>query len=582
VEQDEVLPERSLPVEEEEYVSVGIVTYVARTRKHVVLNNAPEEGMFTGDPYVKSRRPKSVLCAPILHKNELAGVLYLENNLISGAFTPERLEIVKILASQIAISLENARLYGDLKRAEEEYRGIFENAVEGIYRTTPGGGFLSANPAMARMLGFDSPKELMESITDIEHQLYVSPERRNDFIALMQQRKTVSGFEVEFCRKDGTSFWASLHSRPVYDERDRLLFIEGIVTDITEQKNVMEALREREAYLRKENIRLRSNIKDRYKFGDIVGKSPAMQEVYELILRASSTDVNVIIYGESGTGKELVARAIHDMSDRKNGLFVPVNSGAIPDNLMESEFFGYKKGAFTGATVDKHGYLDLADQGTLFLDELGEIDLNIQAKLLRAVEGGGYTPVGEAKAKKSDARIISATSRDLQDHVRKGLMREDFFYRVHIIPIYLPSLRQRKEDIPLLVDHFLKTYEYEEKVPPITGNVLEAMLEYEWPGNVRELQNTLHRYVTLKRLDFLGAPLRAAASSKDVHYEPMMEKEWSLRDAVENFEREYILKKLEMNQWHRSRVAAMLRINRKTLFKKMRLYGVHKPQFEAK
>ena len=240
-----------------------------------------------------------------------------------------------------------------------------------------------------------------------------------------------------------------------------------------------------------------------------------MQQVYELILQAAATDVNVILYGESGTGKELVSKAIHEASDRKEQIFFPVNLGALPENLIESEFFGHKKGAFTGATLDKLGYLDLTDQGTLFLDELGEIDLNTQAKLLRALEGGGFTPVGGTTVKQSDVRIIAATNRDLLEQVREGLVREDFFYRVHVLPISLPSLRERKEDIPLLVDHFLKRYEYQEKGPPITGHVLESMMAYDWPGNVRELQNTLHRYVTLKRLDFLGAPLRAPAPSPE-------------------------------------------------------------------
>jgi len=571
---DEVLLEPSPSIQEVEYVAVGIVTYVARTEKYVVLNDATEEGIFTSDPYVRSHRPKSVLCAPILHKGELIGILYFENNLISGAFTPDRLEVLKLLSSQIAISIENARLYGDLRKAEQKYRGIFENAVEGIYQTTPDGLFVSANPALSKMFAFDSPEELIENITDIEHQLYVSPERRREFVALMQDRQKVSGFEVEFYRRDGSTFWASLHSRPVFDEKNKLLFFEGIVTDISEEKKAMEALREREEYLRKENIRLRSNIKDRYRFGNIVGKSPVMQEVYELILRAAATDVSVIIYGESGTGKELVARAIHEMSERKNGPFVPVNSGAIPENLLESEFFGYKKGAFTGAIADKHGYLDLADAGTLFLDELGEIGLNIQAKLLRAIEGNGFMPLGSTELKKSDFRIISATAKDLKEYVKKELMREDFYYRVHIIPIYLPPLRERKEDIPLLIDHFISVYQYQGKIHPITGKILETMLNYDWPGNVRELQNTIHRYFTLKRLDFLGAPSRIAAGREEISNYPMRDQNLKLREAVKYFEKTYILKKLDQNQWHRSRVASMLGIGRKTLFRKMEDYGI--------
>ena len=578
VDRNEVLLEPFLPVAEADYLSDAIVTYVARTGKHLVLDDAAQEGMFRNDSYVRSRRPRSILCAPILHKSELIGALYLENNLISKAFTPERLEVLKVLSSQIAISLENARLYGDLKEAEEKYRGIFENAVEGIYQTTPEGRFMSANPAMARIFGFESPKELLDQINDIEHQLYVNPDRRNEFIDRIRENETVSGFEVEFYRKDGGRFWASLYSRPVYDDRGNLTFIEGIITDVTEKIRAMEALHERGEYLRKENIRLRSNIKDRYRFGNIVGKSPLMQEVYELILRAAATDVNVIIYGESGTGKELVARATHDMSDRKGKRFVPVNCGAIPQNLLESEFFGYKKGAFTGAIGDKGGYLDLADEGTLFLDELGEMDLNIQAKLLRAIEGGGYTPVGGTEEKSSNMRIIAATSRDLKDHVKNGLMREDFYYRVHIIPITLPPLRERREDIPLLIDHFLKIYGYEKELPPLTGAVLEKMQGYNWPGNVRELENTLHRYATLKKLDFLGSSSKEQAASPAPSVDLSSDSEKTtpkLRDFVAVQEKKYIMQLLEQNQWNRSKVASILGISRRYLFTKMRNFGIN-------
>ena len=561
----------SLPVEKAQSLSLSVISWVKQTWEHLVLDNAAREEQFAEDDYIRRERPKSILCAPITHQSALSGIIYLENNLVEGAFPPRRLEVIKHLSSQIAISLENARLHENLKRTEAEYRGIFENATEGIYRTSQDGRFLSANPAMARLFGYSSPEELMASITDVGHQLYVNPERRHQFLDLIRQRRIVSDFEVEFFRKDGSTFWASLHARPIYDETDALRFIDGIISDITEQKNRMEALHE-------ENVRLKANIKERYRFGDIIGKSEPMQQVYELILQAAATDVNVILYGETGTGKELVSKAIHEASDRKEQIFFPVNLGAIPENLIESEFFGYKKGAFTGATLDKLGYLDLAEQGTLFLDELGEIDLNTQAKLLRALEGGGFTPVGGTTVKQSDVRIIAATNRDLLEQVKEGLVREDFFYRVHVLPISLPSLRERKEDIPLLVDHFLKRYEYQEKGPPITGHVLEAMMAYDWPGNVRELQNTLHRYVTLKRLDFLGAPLRAP----EVKFEPIRPKEGLLRDAVGHFEREYILKQLERYHWHRSKVASELGIDRRTLFKKMRSYGVFKPHNVAK
>ena len=557
----------SLPVEKAGSLSLSIISWVKQTREDLVLDNASREERFVEDNYIRRERPKSILCAPITHKSALSGIIYLENNLVEGAFTPRRFEVIKHLTSQIAVSLENARLYDNLKRAEAEYRGIFENAVEGIYRTSQDGRFLSANPAMARLLGYSSPKEVMASITDVGRQLYVNPERRHQFLDLIRQRRPVSDFEVEFFRKDGSTFWASLHARPVYDESDELRFIDGIISDITEQKNRMEALHQ-------ENVRLRSNIKERYRFGKIIGKSPVMQEIYELILKAAASDAGVIVYGESGTGKELVAEAIHEMSDRKEKPFVPVNAGAVPENLLESEFFGYKKGAFTGANADKRGLLQQADKGTLFLDELGEISPNLQAKLLRAIEGGGFTPIGGLEAENSDFRIIAATNQDLKQQMKKGLMREDFFYRIHIIPIHLPPLRERKEDIPLLIEHFMQNYTPSKNLPTITLRVMEALTSYDWPGNVRELQNILYRYVTLGEVDFLGEQTIAPGGELSNFGVNPRHGKIALDQAVADSEKTTILSALKNNDGNKTKTAAALGISRTTLFNKMKKYGI--------
>ena len=557
----------SLPVEKAFSLSLSIISWVKQTREHLVLDNASREERFVEDDYIRKERPKSILCAPITHNSSLSGIIYLENNLVEGAFTPRRLEVIKHLGSQIAISLENARLHENLKRTEAEYRGIFENATEGIYRTSQDGRFLSANPAMARLFGYSSPEELMASITDVGHQLYVNPERRHQFLDLIRQRRPVSDFEVEFFRKDGSTFWASLHARPVYDETDALRFIDGIISDITEQKNRMEALNE-------ENVRLKANIKERYRFGKIIGKSPVMQRIYELILKAAASDAGVIVYGESGTGKELVAEAIHEMSDRKEKPFVAVNAGGIAETLLESEFFGYKKGAFTGANADKRGLLQSADKGTLFLDELGEIGLNLQAKLLRAIEGGGFTPVGGLEAETSDFRIIAATNKDLKQQVKKGLIREDFFYRIHIIPIHLPPLRERKEDIPLLIEHFMQNHPPSKNLPTITVAVMEALTSYDWPGNVRELINTMHRYVTLGEVDFLGEQTIAPSGEISSFGENPRPGKIALDQAIANYEKATIVNALKNSQGHKVKTAAALGISRAALYVKMKKYGI--------
>jgi len=365
--------------------------------------------------------------------------------------------------------------------------------------------------------------------------------------------------------KDGRWYEAILS--PIYDGGDAVDQLESLVIDITERKREEKALAERAAYLRKENVRLKSSMRERFRFGDIIGKSQPMQAVYDLILNAAATDANVIIYGESGTGKELVAKAINENSDRQNEPFVVVNCGAIPETLLESEFFGYKKGAFTGAERDKHGYLALADGGTLFLDELGEIGLNMQVKLLRVIEGHGYTPVGGTQPHYPNIRFVGATHRKLQELVKSGGMREDFFYRIHVIPIHLPPLRERKEDLSFLVEHFRQSYPEGAELPPITGEIMEAIYRYDWPGNVRELQNTLHRYFTLHQFDILKSPDAGQAP-------PPKDGPVELEAALVRYEKDLILSALVNTKWHRGWAATRLGINRRTLYKKMKKYGL--------
>lgn len=369
-------------------------------------------------------------------------------------------------------------------------------------------------------------------------------------------------------KKDGR--WYHVTQSPILGHDGKLKECQVILYDITEGKKEMLDLKEQEQYLRIENARLKESLSDRYKFGSIIGKSRPMQEVYESIISASASDAGVIIYGESGTGKELVAREIHNNSNRKDKKLVYVNCGAIPENLIESEFFGYRKGAFTGATKDKQGFFDIANGGTLFLDEIGEVPVNMQVKLLRAIEGRGYTPVGSTIVKKTDIRIIAATNRDLKELVRNGLMRQDFFYRIQIIPVYLPPLRERKEDIPLLVDHFLEQYEKKD-TPQVTARIKEALQSYDWPGNVRELQNTIHRFISLKKLDFIEIdsiyPIYGE-EFPDVDFD----ESFSLSQSVEAYEKKLLEKALKNNNWHKTRSAEALKIDRKTLFNKMKKY----------
>ena len=367
--------------------------------------------------------------------------------------------------------------------------------------------------------------------------------------------------------------WCYAICAPVFDIDESVTGQQTVIIDIHERKQAEMATKEKGALLQKENLRLRSALKDSCRFGNIIGRSLSMHQVYEMILRASATDANVIIYGESGTGKELVARAIHDMSDRTGKRLVPVNCGAIPRELMESEFFGYRKGGFTGALRDKPGLFDQAAGGTLFLDELGELTEQIQVKLLRVLEGGGYTPIGGVEPCQPDVRIIAATNRNLTDLVSAGRMREDFFYRIHIIPIYMPPLCERKDDIPLLVDYFLHKYDPSRSVMLSAGE-LDELKAHDWPGNVRELENTIQRYISLNALAFAGdayGRVKTSPKSPVIHFPAPNQ---NLREAVGQFEKSYITDSLRQHGWNRTKTARALGLGRKTLYLKMKQLGI--------
>jgi two-component system, NtrC family, response regulator GlrR len=254
-----------------------------------------------------------------------------------------------------------------------------------------------------------------------------------------------------------------------------------------------------------ENQRLRGLLKEKYDFGSIVAKSEKMQQVLEAVSRIAKTDSTVYVHGESGTGKELIAKAIHLASDRKDESFVAINCAAIPESLLESELFGHEKGAFTGAVRSTKGLFTQAHQGTLFLDEIGDMPLSIQVKLLRALEERQFYPVGGEKPVQVDVRVVVATKKDLVEEVKKGLFREDLFYRIHVIPIILPPLKERIEDIPYLVDHLLKKIcqQMKREVKGLTPKAMEKLMQHDWPGNVRELENTLEYAVTMTAGDVI-------------------------------------------------------------------------------
>lgn len=319
--------------------------------------------------------------------------------------------------------------------------------------------------------------------------------------------------------------------------------------------------------LQRENLALKATNYERYRFGQIIGKSRRMQEVYELIAVAAASEFHVVISGESGTGKELVARAIHALSPRANHPFVPVNCGAVTETIFEREFFGHRKGAFTGADRNAPGYFEAADQGTLFLDEIGELSFPMQVKLLRVLENREFTPVGGTMPRRVDARILAATNKRLPEMVRDGQFREDLFYRLHVMEIVVPPLRERREDIPLLLEALLQEYAPE---TPLSSAILDAFMRYDWPGNIREMQNRLQRYLATGRVDIPGVDLPPASTLSIAPLPPGTQ----LHEAVEALEAHLIREALLRNKWRRVKTAEELGIPRRTLQRKVEKYGI--------
>ena len=314
-------------------------------------------------------------------------------------------------------------------------------------------------------------------------------------------------------------------------------------------------------------------------YENIIGQSAKMNEIYALIEKVAESDSTVVITGESGTGKGMIARAIHNRSDRRDKPFITINCGAIPENLLESELFGHTRGAFTGATSSKPGKFELAKRGTIFLDEIGDMSTNLQVKILRVLEEKEFEQVGGSKTLHADVRIIAATHADLEELVKKGEFREDLFYRLYVIPIEVPVLRERRSDIPLLVSHFLSEFNRKNNgdVEGVSQSAMEIMKGYSWPGNVRELKNMVERIVVLKGEGYiepedLSEKLRKTNDNYRIANIEISEDGINLNTAVTEFEKALILESLTRTKWIKNQAAKLLRLNRTTLVEKIKRY----------
>jgi len=323
-------------------------------------------------------------------------------------------------------------------------------------------------------------------------------------------------------------------------------------------------------------------------FKEIIGQSPSMKKIFRIVEKVAVSNTTIMLNGETGTGKGVIARAIHECSPRRSKPFIQINCGATPEGLLESEFFGYRRGAFTGAFSDKQGKFEMANGGTIFLDEIGDMSADLQVKVLRVLEEGEFERIGGHETIKADARFIAATHRDLEEEVQKGRFREDLFYRLHVIPILLPSLRERRVDIPVLLTHFLEEFAHKNHKPvmQVAPDALQMMANHPWRGNVRELRNLVERIVVLKDGETLvpedlPPKMRMVEGEDGRSPEAPADSGISFQTAVSEFEKKLILNALEKTSWVKNRAADLLKIKRTTLVEKIKRYSLEKPDGDS-
>jgi len=463
---------------------------------------------------------------------------------------------------------ERKRAEAELRAREAHFRMLFEQSSDGIFVSDAEGRYLDVNSAGATMLGYSREEILQLTFADV---LAGDEMARVPVETSRLQGDVITRVEWQFRRKDGTVFPGEVTGRRLPDGR-----LQGFLRDITEQKRANEALHATMAELcgakeklAEEKLYLENAIDTEMGFGEIIGQSKKLKAVLSQVITVAASDATVLVEGETGTGKELIARAVHRLSARSGNSFIKMNCAAIPSGLLESELFGYEKGAFTGAIERKIGRLELADGGTLFLDEIGEIPLELQPKLLRVLQDHEFERLGGTRTLKVDFRLVAATNCDLAQSVKRGEFRRDVYYRLRVFPIQMPSLRDRRDDIPLLVEHFVYKYASRMKrsITSIPKRTMEALAQWEWPGNIRELENFVERSVILTEGSVLKAPLGELAIPATVGMDRTL-------DATQ---RELILRVLRETGGRiggPSGAAARLGLKRTTLQSKLKQMGI--------
>jgi len=559
----------------------SILQYVIRTRESVILDDASVSNSFSEDSYVRAKRPKSVFCLPIVKQANLMGALYLENHLTPGAFSSDRIAVLKLLSVQAAISLENALLYSELQRSEAYLTEAQRLSLTGSFGWTIPEGEIFWSDATYQITGYDlNTQPTLEAILQRTH-----PEDRvrvQEIIAEAFENANALNFEHRFLLPDGSIKHVHVVGRPLRHPSGRIELV-GAVKDVTAAKLAYHEIQKLKDQLYRENLALRDEVDRASMFEEIVGTSTALQAVLDRIAKVAPTDSTVLITGETGTGKELIARAVHKRSKRSGHAFVSVNCAALAQSLISSELFGHEKGAFTGAIQRRLGRFEQADGGTIFLDEVGELPPETQIALLRVLQEREFERVGGVQHINVDVRVIAATNRDLEAATCGGTFRRDLFYRLNVFPIYVPPLRDRKDDILMLLEYFVNRFSNKagKNFRAIDKKTLELLQGYEWPGNIRELQNLVERSVILSSGDVFSMDeswLPKQSSSPASRIQP-----FARGEVKQTGEREIIEAALSESRGRvagRAGAAAKLGIPPTTLYSRIKALRIEKSKFK--
>lgn len=538
--------------------------------------------LYPDDPDLKPSNAVSYLGAPLVDSgNRVIGNLAVLSRQPMPR-DPRALAIIQIFAARAVAEIRRLRAEEELRDREEQIRGLVDSALDAIVQLDCELKIVRANPAAEKTLGtsIDSLRgrrfaEFLSADSAAKLKRYV--DALGDSAAA--RRSTWISGGLEAVRANGTTFAAEASLGRFEAGRDA--FVTLILRDVNER---LEAERQIET-LRHETQALREELRSIEGAGEILGRSAAMRAMLHDIEQVAGTDATVLIQGETGTGKELVARAIHAASGRRERSLVKLNCGAIPAGLIESELFGHEKGAYTGATARRDGRFLLADGGTIFLDEVGELPLDLQVKLLRVLQEGEFEPVGSSRTHKVDVRVLAATNRDLDREVKEGRFRQDLYYRLNVFPVVVPPLRDRKDDIPMLAEAFTRCVAARtgRRIEGLTPSDIERLQANDWPGNVRELQNVIERAVITSRDGRLNLDraLPGVAERGPLSNEPATSADVRTSGEMEELERANILRALERTNWKVAGddgAAALLDLKPSTLNYRIKALGIQRPK----